>query len=91
MTQKPKDLFEKKWLKGVDLRKYDEDTQVILMMFCRYGRKWRTEQRLAERTRVPVERVAEILEGLRREGLVTMSLNKNKELIYGLTSRVAED
>ena len=85
------DRYETDWLDEIaDYLEYDEDTRKILLLLCHRQYKWRTESRLATAAGLDVDDVAAILDELRKQGVVTMSLSKQKRVIFGISARVRQ-
>ena len=83
--------YETEWLDEIeDYLEYDEDTRKILLLLCHHDHKWRTERKLAKKAGLDAAAAAGILNKLRKQGVVTMSLSKQKRVIYGITARVRQ-
>ena len=83
--------YETKWLDQIeDYLEYDEDTRKVLLLLSHSEYRWRTERRLAKAAGLDADVVAGILNKLRKQGVVTMSLSKQKRVIYGITARVRQ-
>ncbi len=81
--------YDTRWLDKIEsYSDYDEDTRRILLLLCHRRWEWRTARRLAQGSKLPPERVNMVLDELREQGVVVMSLSKNKRVIYGITNRV---
>ena len=81
--------YDTKWLNDIeDFEDYDESARKLLLLLCHRKYNWRTEAGLARGAGLKREDVVRILERLRANAVVSMSLNRKKQVIWGITSRV---
>ncbi len=77
-----------RWLDDLDLSDFDRQARKVLLLLCHRKYKWRTEGNLSRKSGLKREKVAEILDQLRKKKIITLSLSKKQHVIYGLTTRV---
>ncbi len=83
------DRFDTQWLDSIEtFAQLDPKTRKILLLLCDAEYEWRSEGNLAKQSGMSRPEVARILDGLRRDRLIRLSLSKKKKVIYGLVSRI---
>ena len=82
--------YETEWLEKVDFQKHSEAAQRLLVLLTHKKYKWRTAKMLSEKSHMSEHEVAETLDGLRKQEVVTISLSKKNNVIYGLRRRVRQ-
>jgi len=80
--------YDTRWLDDLDLSDFDRDTRKVLLLLCHWKYKWRTEGNISRKSELKREKVAEILDQLRKKKIISLSLSDKKHVIYGLTTRV---
>ncbi len=81
--------YNTRWIDDIpDYASFDADTRKILLLLCHRKYSWRTEGRLAKASGLTHEQIADILDDLRKKNIVTVSVNRKKQLIHGITARV---
>lgn len=80
--------YDTRWLDYLDLSDFDRQARKVLLLLCHRKYKWRTEGNLSRKSELKREKVAEILDQLRKKKIISLSLSDKKHVIYGLTTRV---
>ena len=80
--------YDTRWLDDLDLSDFDRQARRVLLLLCHRKYKWRTEGNLSRKSGLKREKVAEILDQLRKKEIISLSLSDKKHVIYGLTTRV---
>jgi len=71
-----------------ELFKYDDNERKVLLTLSHEKYRWRTKERIAEKTGLSASEVDKILAKLMSQNEVRASISKKKNIIFGLTERV---